>query len=523
MLGGMTAPDVVIGAGHNGLVAACYLAQAGRDVVVLEQLDRPGGGSRTEETIPGYRFDLHSAAHNIINMTDIPAELDLAGAGLDYIEMDPFSVAVHGDGRRVRFFRSIDATVDSIAEESRSEADAYRRFMDKSLPIVRTVLPAIRGDTSLRFLPAQVANVVRALRRQPLSTVRDAFSPYDSLLRRWLPSDLTRGPVAAFAAHAGVGPTVPGGALFAFWQAAYHLFGQWHGRGGAQNLTDALVARLASLGGRLRCSAPVERIESSAGRVHAVVLEGGERIAAATVVTAMDPKTALLRLLDPPLVGDAGADLAAARRSNVVQAVVHVATDRLPPYPDGRPGDWNGLQSYVDRLDDLTSAWVQAEAGRLPDPMPLYAFTPSAVDGSLAPAGHHTVYLACPAAPSTVEGGWPDRRDEFVERCLDMVGSRAPGFRASIQGVSTWTPDEMESIERWPGGHPMYLDIALDQLGPFRPTRALGRWRTPLSGLYISGAGTNPSGGIAGTPGRQAARAVLSDAERRDRAHRLTT
>jgi len=503
--------DIVVGAGHNGLVAACYLARAGRDVVVVEQLDRPGGGSRTEETVPGYRFDLHSAAHNIINMTDIPAELDLVAVGLDYIEMDPFSTAVHADGRRVRFFRSIAATVDSIAEESPEEARAYRRFLDKSIPVVRTVLPAIRGEMSLKVLPRQVANVVRALRRQPLTTVRDAASPYDALLRRWLPSDLTRGPVAAFAAHAGVGPTVPGGALFAFWQAAYHLFGQWHGRGGAQNLTDALVARLGSLGGELRCSSPVARIEASGGRVRTVVLEGGERMAAANVVSAIDPKTALLELLDPPLDGDVAADLAAARRSNVVQALVHVATDRLPPYPDSRHGDWNGLQSYVDRLDDLTSAWNQSEAGRLPDPLPLYAFSPSALDDGLAPPGHHTVYLACPAAPSRVVGGWGDRKDEFVERCVDTVERRAPGFRGSIQGVATWTPEEMERVGRWPGAHPMHLDIALDQLGPFRPTKRLGRWRTPIEGLYISGAGTNPSGGIAGTPGRQAARALLSD------------
>jgi phytoene dehydrogenase-like protein len=255
----------------------------------------------------------------------------------------------------------------------------------------------------------------------------------------------------------------------------------------------------------------VARIETSGGEARAVVLEGGERVPAATVVTAIDPKTALLELLDPPLSGSDGADLAAARRSNVVQAVVHVATDRLPGYPDGRDGDWNGLQSYVDRVDDLTAAWVQAEAGHLGHPLPLYAFTPSAIDPSLGPAGHHTVYLACPAAPSSIHGGWPDRRAEFVERCLDTVAARAPGFRASIQGVATWTPDQMQQVERWPGGHPMHLDIALDQLGPFRPTRALGRWRTPVAGLYVSGAGTNPSGGIAGTPGRQAARALLSD------------
>ena len=504
--------DVIVGAGHNGLVAACYLAQAGRDVLVVEQLDRPGGGSRTEETVPGYLFDMHSAAHNIINMTDIPAELDLRGVGLDYIEMDPFSVAVHADGRRVRFHRSVDETVASIAEIDRGEADAYRRFMEKAIPIVRTVAPAVRGDSSPRVTGGQALNLFRTLRHQPLATARDVISPYDTLLKRWLPSDLTRGPVSAFAAHAGVGPVIPGGALFAFWQGVYHLYGQWHGRGGAQNLTDALVARLTSLGGQLRCSAPVERIETRGGCAVAVVLEGGERIAASTVMTAIDVKTALLEILDPPLNGAAAQDLRAARRSNVVQAVIHVATNRLPVYADCRPGDWNGMQSFVDRLDDLTTGWTQAEAGCLPDPLPLYAFTTSAIDDSLAPPGHHTVYLACPAAPSTVDGGWPARRDEFVERALAVVEERAPGFRGTITGIATWTPDQMEAVERWPGGHPMYLDIALDQLGPFRPTKALGRWRTPIAGLYITGAGTNPAGGIAGTPGRQAARAVLSDA-----------
>ena len=501
---------VVVGAGHNGLVAACYLARAGRDVLVVEQLERPGGGSRTEETIPGFRFDLHSVAHNIINMTDIPAELDLEGAGLRYLEMDPFAVALRADGRRVRFFRSVERTLDSISEESPQEADAYQRFMAKAMPVVRAILPAVRGDGPAA-LPRQAVSVVRTLRHEPLATLRDVISPYGSLLRRWLPSDLTRGPVSAFAAHAGVGPSLPGGALFAFWQAAYHLFGQWHGRGGAQNLTDALLHRLEALGGQVRCSAPVERIEARGDRVRAVVLEGGERIEAESVIAAVDPKRALLELLDPPLGGEVGAGLAGTRRSNVVQAVVHLATDRLPPYAGGRDGDWNGLQSYVDGLEELTEAWAAAEARQLAGQLPLYAFTPSAIDSTLAPPGRHTVYLACPAAPFLVHGGWAARREELVESCLDAVEARAPGFRASVLGAAVWTPEDMERAGRWPGAHPMHLDISLDQLGPFRPTPALGRWRTPVSGLYIAGAGTNPSGGIAGTPGRQAARALLAD------------
>ncbi|MCA1691224.1 MAG: NAD(P)/FAD-dependent oxidoreductase [Actinobacteria bacterium] len=439
-------PDVVIGAGHNGLVAACYLAREGRDVLVLEAQDRPGGGSRTEETVPGFRFDLHS-----------------------------------------------------------------RHFMDVATPLVKVILPAVRGEGTARGLPARAGHLLQALRRQPVGVVRDLLGPYDALLRRWLPSDLTRGPVAAFAAHAGMGPRASGGSLFAFWQAAYHLFGQWHAAGGAQGLIDALVRRLTQLGGTVRCSSPVARIETSGGQVRAVVLEGGERIPATTVVTAMDPRTALLDLLDPPLDGTTGAALAAARRGNVVQAVVHVATDRLPPYPDSRPGDWNGLQSYVDRLDDLNAAWSAAESGHLTANPPLYSFTTSAIDSTLAPPGHHTVYVACPAAPAQVKGGWPARREEFIDACLTTLESRAPRFRSSVRGVAAWTPDLMEKEGRWPGAHPMYLDISLNQLGPLRPTRALGDHRTPVKGLYISGAGTNPSGGVVGTPGRMAAYAVLAD------------
>jgi phytoene dehydrogenase-like protein len=136
---------LVIGAGHNGLIAACYLAMSGRQVTVLEALDRPGGGSRTEERIPGYRFNLHSAAHNIINMTSIPSELGLRDAGLTYMEMDPFSVAVRETGEIVRFYRSIEKTVDSIAQVDTAEAHAYKEFMDRALPYIELILPAMRG------------------------------------------------------------------------------------------------------------------------------------------------------------------------------------------------------------------------------------------------------------------------------------------------------------------------------------------------------------------------------------------
>ena len=129
------APVLVVGGGHNGLVAACYLARAGRRVVVLEASDKAGGGSRTDETIPGHLFNTHSAAHNIINMTRIPSELDLAGAGLEYIPMELFATGLFRDGRIVRFHRDIEQTVASIAEHNRAEAEACRAFMHKAVPL----------------------------------------------------------------------------------------------------------------------------------------------------------------------------------------------------------------------------------------------------------------------------------------------------------------------------------------------------------------------------------------------------
>jgi phytoene dehydrogenase-like protein len=506
---------VVVGAGHNGLVCACYLARAGVDVVVFEQSDKPGGGSRTEETVPGYRFDTHSVAHNIINMTSIPRELGLAAAGLQYREMDPFAVAVFADGRRVRFHRSLDRTLASIAQIDRGEARAYAVFMDEALPLVELLTLALQAGGGPRDMAGRILRrmpqAIRLLHAGPLRLASELIGSYGRLMRSRLTSDLTRGPVSAFAAHAGASPELPGSALFGFWQAAYHRHGQWHAVGGAQGLTDALRRRLTQLGGRVRCGALVTRIDGTGGQVRAVELEGGERIAADAVVTAIDPRTALLELLDPPLDGAAGAELAATRRSNGVQLLVHVAVDRLPAYTHARPGDHNGLQSYVDEIDELSAAFRAAEDRRVHLPAPAYAFTTSALDGSLAPTGHHTVYLACPAVPFEVDGGWEQAAPAVVESMLDQIEARAPGFKDTIQGIAVRTPQDMARELRWPGAHPMVLDVTLEQLGVLRPTPALASHRTPTRGLYIRGAGTAPTGGIAGSPGRAAARVLLRD------------
>jgi phytoene dehydrogenase-like protein len=512
----MADPVVVVGGGHNGLVAACYLARAGQPVLVLEAAERLGGGSRTDETLPGHRFNTHSAAHNIINMTRIPRELDLAGAGLDYVPMEPFATGVFRDGTVVRFRRSIEETVEGIAELDRAEADAYAAFMRRAVPLVRTAVTGLESGSTpggaLRGAADKLLPLLQGVRRSggPIGLARDLVAPYGALLERDLVSDLVRAPVAAFASHSSAGPHQPGGSFYVFWQAAYHLFGQWHPRGGSQALADALAERLRSWGGDARTSSPVARIEVRGGRAVGVELEDGTRVAASGVVTAVDVKTALLSLLDPPLTGRPAAELRAAHRGNAVQLVVHLALDRLPPYPGAREGDWNGLQSLVGTVEELRRGFLAAEARRLPDPPPVYLFTPSVYDDSLAPPGRHTAYLACPCAPFEVDGGWDRHAEAFADAMVAQVEEHAPGFTASVTARTVRTPELMARELRWPGAHPMHLDISLDQLAFLRPTRRLADHTVPgVANLVTCGASTAPVGGIAGSSGKAAALRLL--------------
>jgi phytoene dehydrogenase-like protein len=511
----------VVGGGHNGLVAACYLARSGAEVTVLEQSGELGGGSRTEELVPGYRFNTHSAAHNIINATDIIDDLKLRDAGLEYREMDPFSIAVFTDGTIVRFHRSVERTVASIAEADPREARRYEAWMRDAMPVVTAMRAGLDSGAGparrLRRLPRSLLAACQALVRNggPTGLTRLLLSPYGQLLGERLGSELVRAPVSAFAAHASASPEEPGSALFALWQAFYHQVGQWHAAGGAQALTDALARRLDSYGGRCHTSATVTSIIRDRDRVTGVVLDSGEHLAADAVLTAIDPRTALLDLLDPPLDGPVADRLRATRQSNAVQMLVLLATTDLPHYPNARPGDWNGLQSFVDSTASLAEGFARARVRLLPtDPVPTYAFTPSALDGTLAPEGGHTVYLACPTAPADVDGGWPASANAFADRMIDTVEARAPGFTATILDRVVRTPDDMARELRWPGAHPMHLDVSLNQLGPLRPDPALHAHTTAVRGLAVSGAGTAPVGGIAGVPGRSAAQALLRDVRR---------
>ncbi len=516
---------VVVGAGHNGLACACYLARAGLKVLVLEMADWIGGAVHTAETIPdapGYRFDTCSVVHNLINMTSIRDELRLHEVGLEYVETDPFTISFFPDGSYVRFYRSVHRTCEELARYSPHDAEAYAKFIRLAAPIVELSLMPFRTSEDnrslLRELGKALSSIFRVLlRARPFHLTSQLLGPYGPLVEEKFQTEYARAGVVPLAAHGSLGPHTPGAAFFVFFQAAYHRYGNWHARGGSGALAQAMCKRLEAWGGEVRTSARVDRILVH-GRVTGVELADGERIEAPRVVAALNPQTALLRLLgEHHLKRDLIDRLRVRHRSNAVQFVVHAALDRLPPWSNA-PGDaWNGLQSVAGSLEQVKENFLQAEAGIAPTRPAVYLYTPSAIDDRVAPPDKHAAYIACASYPARFADGssWQECGEREAHRLLDAVEQRAPGFKDSIIGLAWRHAEDWEQEIGLLGGHPMHLDITLDQVGPFRPLAELADQRSPIAGLYLSGAGTFPTGGVSAVPGRTTAKALLADLSKR--------
>ena len=502
-------------------------------VLVLEMADRIGGAAHTAATVPDrpeYLFDTCSVVHNMINMTTVLDELRLGEVGLEYVETDPFTVSFFPDGSAVRLYRSLDRTCGEIARYSPRDADAYRAFIREAEPIVETALAGFRasgdGGGGPKEWGKRLASAYKTLLRAgPLRATYLAVSPYSALLEETFETEHARAGFAALAAHATAGPHSPAGGFFVLWQAAYHRYGNWHARGGSGALTQAMRRRLEAWGGEVRTGARVERllVREAPGRVAGVRLAGGEEIGATRVVCAVNPQTALFGLLGEEYLSRALARrLWARHRSNAVQFVVHAALDRLPPWPGHEHGDparsdvWNGMQSVASSVEQVRRDFLQAEAGIAPDEPAAYVFTPSAIDPSVAPPGKHGAYVACASYPARFADGstWRKRGEREAWRLLDAVEARAPGFKGAVTGVAWRHAEDWEGEIGLLGGHPMHLDMTPDQMLLFRPDRELADHRGPVPGLYLSGAGTSPGGGVSAVPGRAAARAVLEDAGR---------
>ncbi|MGY4102132.1 phytoene desaturase family protein [Nocardia sp. R16R-3T] len=512
---------VVVGSGHNALVAACYLARSGERVEVLERDEVLGGAVSTVERFPGHLVDRGSSAHIMVRHTGIIEELELTRFGLRYIDCDPWGFTPTGPdgGAPIVFHRDLDRTCAAIAEVCGArDAAAYRRFVGSWGPRSARVMRAFGGAPTpgrlLRsFWGLDARDGGSALSREFLQTG-------DALLDSYFDDERLKASLAWFGAQSGPPMSEPGTAPMVGFAALMHTLPPGRAVGGSGALTTALVARLRADGGVVSAGDAVTELRQI-GAGWQVRTASGRNLRADTVIAG----THVLTTLD--LLRDGGFDGAVLddwrRRIRVgpgIGMVVRLASSALPQYPGSSTAQSaNGLQFLVSDRRQLRRAHSTALAGDLPPRPVVLAMSFSALDPSIAPAGEHQLSLWAQWHPYQLADGsdWAAHAESEADRIIAEVDSYAPGFGANVLRRHVQTPVDLERELGLRGGNVMHVEMSLDQMMLWRPLPELSGQRVPgAPGLYLTGASTHPGGGVSGASGRSAAQLVLRD-RRRDR------
>jgi phytoene dehydrogenase-like protein len=505
---------VVVGAGHNGLVAACYLARAGLDVEVVERDTVIGGAVSTVERWPGVRVDRGSSIHVMVRHTDITEDLDLASLGLEYDDVEPWAVLPHPD-RPLRFSTDLEETCTSIeAACGRHDADAYRRFVADWGPRTQAFIDAGARPPNARNLGRAAFSLRRAHRGSRAAMIRTVMGPAEAAIADVIDDEHLRAALGWWAAQSGPPPHALGTAPIAGTVAMFHTRRAGRPRGGSGRLTEALAGRFASYGGALRtgdrATAIVPRQIERGGGAHSLVeTASGERIACRAVVSACHVvETARL-------IGAAEIE-AAVRVGGGVGIAVRLLTDALPAYRVEIPGAHTAMQLLVDSPAQIRAAYGDFLRGEPAADPPMIVMTPTATDATLAPAGRHVVTVWAQWHPYALRSGdWDGRRNEVADAVVAAVDRWAPAFSATVLDRFVQTPLDFERELGLVGGNIMHLDSELDAMFSLRPLPGWSGYRTPRPGLYICGASTHPGGGVWGASGRSVAAIVRHDLGRR--------
>ncbi|MEO0061608.1 MAG: hypothetical protein RLZZ08_168 [Pseudomonadota bacterium] len=518
---------VIIGAGHNGLVCAFYLARAGLKVRIVERRDVVGGAAVTEEFHPGFRNSVASYTVSLLQPKVI-RDMRLADHGYRVIERPISNFLPQEDGGYLKLGGGLERTQAEFRKFSQHDADVLPKYYD-ALETVAEVLrdlalksPPNVGD-GLRTLIDGVKQG-RKLAGLSLEQQRDVLDLFTksarSFLDGWFESEAVK---AAFGFDAVVGnyasPDTPGSAYVLL----HHVFGEVNGKkgawghsvGGMGKITQIMADVCRGLGVEISLESPVSRVLVDGGSAVGVRLESGEEIAAARVIANVGPKILYDRMFEP---GDLPAEF--TRRMKGFKAGsgtfrMNVALSELPRFtclPEPGEHHQSGIiiaptLDYMDRafLDAKRDGWSKAPIVEM--------LIPSTVDDSLAPAGCHVASLFCQQfAPELPDGrDWDAEEGAAADCIIDTVEAAAPGFRASILGRQVLSPKGLERKLALAGGDIMHGNMTLDQLWSARPMLGHGDYRGPLKGLYMCGAGTHPGGGVTGAPGHNCAAEVLAD------------
>jgi phytoene dehydrogenase-like protein len=521
---------IVVGGGHNGLVCAAYLARAGKDVLVLERRDRVGGILAAPELMPG--VPAPGPVHSVGRLaTNIARDLRLEAQGVKLVKPDSRLTSISASGRALTLWSDPDRTAAELPPDARTDVAGYRR-LDRDMRrlarfaarIAATAPPDVerlrasdltsalglwmgylslgrrRAREFLRVLPMAIGDVVADYVRD--DQLRAAIAWRGVRYTTLAPSD-------AGSAQVFLADMVGGDGGVAGEMAVVV--------GGPAQLADGLARAAQAYGAQVRTNAEVGRIDARDGKVTGVVLADGEEIGARQVVSGIDPKRTMLGLLDPVVLGPTLGWEAANLRQRGGTSAVLFALRELPAFTGMSAEEaavrLSGRILFGADINTLDRAADAIKAGRPADTLVLEAVIPTLLDPSLVPGNgvDHLMSVLVHGTPYRLrEGDWDEARETLGDRVAAQLGAIAPGFADLVVARRVLTPLDLEGEYGLTEGHPMHLEPGLDQWFAWRPLLGSARYRLPLDGLFLCGAGAHPGGGITGMPGFLAAREVLT-------------
>ena len=512
---------VVIGAGHNGLVAAFYLAKAGYAPIVLERRPMVGGVAVTEEIHPGFRCP--AIAHgDVAVLPQVMNDLQLQMHGIETMRPAVRVVALGLDGRALSIYDDAQRTATELAAFSERDAARYPEFQScfnrlgaAIRPLISVTPPDVDklkvddylslGKFGLKFRGLEKKDAYRLIRWGPMAVA--------DLVAEWFENELLRATFAASGIFGSLaGPWSAGTSVGLLLKAA---FGDTLSiRGGPGALTQALAGAASAAGAKIRTNADVTHIRVKDGKAASVVLASGEEILTDAVVSNADPRKTLLELVDATDLDPGFLLKVRSYRAIGCVAKVNLALTGLPEFSALK----NGAAAIPDRIhigpdiDYLERAFDAAKYGDFSAQPYMDIHIPSIADPSLAPAGSHVMSIHVQYAPYRLKtGDWNTRRDELGDTVIKALAAYAPRIGDLIRHRQVITPLDMERTYGLTGGHIFHGEHALDQLFAFRPLLGWAQYRTPIKGLYLCGSGTHPGGGITGAPGANASREIIKD------------
>ncbi|MGH7872169.1 MAG: phytoene desaturase family protein [Candidatus Binatia bacterium] len=522
---------IIIGGGHNGLVTAAYLAKAGKKVLVLERRPILGGIAVSEEIFRGFKFS--PCAHLAGSFSNrIVADLELKSHGFELLALDPLSFTPNLDGPPLLIPRSSDKAAAAIAGHSKSDADKYTRLcaLAKNLSIFLQTLygmPLPDKANPGNFNPTEFLKIGwkfhRLGEKEMYEFLRVLPMSAADWLDEWFGNDLLKAALAASGILGSfVGPRQQGTAF----NLLHHQLGASNGllrtagfvRGGIGQLPQALAKAAQRFGAEIRTGAEVLKVRTKSSAATGIVLQNGEEIHAAQVISSVDAKRTFLKLVEPTYLDPHFLLQVRNIRARGTVAKINLALDALPRFKNGTNHDAAALGGVIHigpTLDYLERAADDAKYGRFSEQPFLEITIPSIGDPSLAPAGKHVMSVWMQSAPYHLRAGdWNQQRDLSGDTVVNLIEEYAPGFKNLVLHRQILTPLDLEQEYGLTGGHLYHAEMALDQIFFMRPVAGWSRYHTPIENLYLCGSGTHPGGGITGLPGYYAAREILKNRSR---------